>query len=165
MNLSASIFSDDSFFTLAINALLSHELIDDKIYIVDIKTSTYTQVMILSSVGKKVFVFISNDIDFYALKCLENVILLDRNIAINEMMSTFLVDSSLFNYHAKHKLAARESDMLICMLKGLDMREISERLKISLKIFYACRTRMLNKLQMTNRIFLYKHIAKHTEIV
>lgn len=164
MDLSDSVISDDYFFIFGFSALLSRELIDENFYIVDVETTSYAQVNDSVCQGRKIFAFISNDVDYYALQHLENVTLIDRRSPVKEVLSCLLVNNSRFNYHVKYKLSARENEVLTCMQQGLDTQQIGERLGMNMKTFYAHRTRMINKLQISNRITLYKNIARHRAI-
>lgn len=165
MDLSGFVISDDRFFTLGLSALISQELKGReyfrKYFIVDMDTSNYTQITDFDCLGKRIFAFISTDIDYYALQHLKNVTLLDRRSPIDEIVSFFLVDNSHSNYNVKCKLSKRENKVLTCMLEGLNTREIGVRLKMDMKKFYGYRTSMIKKLQIKNRIFLYKIIANH----
>lgn len=165
MDLPDFVISDDLFFSLGLSALFSQELKGGRYFIVDMQTSNYTQISHFAGLGKRIFAFISTDIDYYALKHLKNVTLLDRRTPTDEMVSTFLLDNPQCNYNVKHRLSDRENKLLTCMLEGYSTREISDRLAMNMKTFYAYRTRIIKKLQITNRIFLYKTIASHVAMI
>lgn len=164
MDLSDSVISGDYFFISGFSALLSRALIDENYYIVDVETTNYARVIDGVSQGRNVFAFISNDIDYYALEHLKNVTLIDRRSPVKEVLSCLLANNARFNYHVKHKLSERENEVLSCMQEGLGTQEIGQRLGINMKTFYAHRTRLINKLQISNRISLYKNIARHRAI-
>lgn len=160
MNLSESVISDDHFFICGFSALLSRELIDESFYIVDVDKTNCLLITPEFFQVKKVFAFISNDLDYYALRHLKNVTFINRRSEINEILSCILVDHSRFNYRVTNKLSVRELQVLSCMQEGLETHEIGTRLAIHTKTFYAHRTRLIKKLQIGNRIWLYKNIAR-----
>jgi DNA-binding CsgD family transcriptional regulator len=161
MDLTNSVFSDDYFFKFGFETLLAQAPVEENYHIIDVETMDYSQVTESVCLGKTVFAFIVNDIDYYALQHLENVTLIDRRSTIKEVLSCLLLKSSRCNYQVKYKLSVRENEVLTCMQQGLDTPEISQRLGMNMKTFYAHRTRMISKLQIGNRITLYKNIAKH----
>lgn len=160
MDLSAAVFSDDYFFSAGISALLTPELIDENYYIVDIETTNLTLLKERFLTDRKVIAFITNDLDYYALRHLKNIISIDKCWRLNEILSCLFVNESRYTYRVKYSLSERESEILKCMQKGLNVREIGETLGIIVKTFYAHRRSLIFKLQLTNRISLYRNIAR-----
>lgn len=163
MNMDSSdiIFSADSYFKSGLSPLLSGTFVNQGYCVVDVETTTYQQVTDCLFQGGKVLAFISNDMDYHALKHLENVTLIDRHSPIKEVLSCLRMGASHYHYHVKFKLSGRENIILGYMQKGVSSEEISRRLGMSMKKFYAYRTRIMNKMQITNRIVLYRNIARH----
>ncbi|HFS5794159.1 TPA: helix-turn-helix transcriptional regulator, partial [Citrobacter werkmanii] len=110
--------------------------------------------------GKKVIIFISNVLDYYALKHMSDFVFIDKKCRLNEILSCLLVKSSQYNYRMKYSLSQREEEVLYCMQKGLDVKEISQRLGMTRKTFYAHRRSLIFKLQQGNRVVLYQNIAR-----
>nr|WP_318382405.1 helix-turn-helix transcriptional regulator [uncultured Enterobacter sp.] len=160
MDLSHSVFSDDYYFVVGISALLTPELIDENYYIVDVEATDYLQSKHRLLTDRKIIAFISNDLDFYALQHLGNVTFIDRRSRQNEVLSCLLVDNSRFVYHVKYRLSAREREVLLCLREGLSAGEISQRLGMKIKTFYAHRRNLVNKLRVNNRIALQSNIAR-----
>lgn len=161
MDLSNSVISDDYFFILGLSALLSRELIDENYYIVDLETTNHLQASPCLFQDRKIFAFISSGLDYYTHCHLENVTFIHRRTPVKEVLSCLLVDNARFNYRVSHPLSGREKEVLLGMQNGLSTHEIGERLGMNMKTFYAHRTRLINKLQVENRIALYKSIARH----
>lgn len=164
MDLSNSVISNDYFFILGLSALLSRELIDENYFIVDVETTNHLQASRCLFQGRNVFAFISNDLDYYMHCHLENVIFIDRQAPEKEVLFCLLVDNARFNYRVRHPLSCREKEVLFCMKDGLSTHAIGERLSMNMKTFYAHRARLITKLQVGNRIALYKIIARHRAI-
>lgn len=160
MDLSGSIFSDDYFFIVGMSELLTPELIDENYCIIDIETICMSEVRKNITPGKKVIIFISNVLDYYALKHMSDFVFIDKKCRLNEILSCLLVKSSQYNYRMKYSLSQREEEVLYCMQKGLDVKEISQRLGMTRKTFYAHRRSLIFKLQQGNRVVLYQNIAR-----
>lgn len=161
IDLSDIIFSADSYFKCGLSPLLSGAFMNQGYCVVDVETTNYQQVTDCLFVGGKVLAFISNDMDYHALKHLDNVTLIDRHSPIKEVLSCLRTGDSHCHYHVKFKLSGRENIILGYMQRGVSSEEISRRLGMSMKTFYAYRTRIMNKMQITNRIFLYTSIARN----
>lgn len=160
MCLSHSIFSGDHFFSLGINDLLTAELIDCNYFIFDMETTDYSLIKQQLSSSKKLVIFITNDVDYYALRHLEGAAFIDKRSKLNEILSCLIVNDPRHFYQIKHKLSNRESEILFLMLEGLGKEDIIERLGINMKTFYAHRLRIINKLRIGNRVSLYSSIAR-----
>ena len=160
MNSSHVIFSDDYFFTLAMKTLFSSNLLSGDHLIVDVESTSRLQVEQCLFQNKKVFAFISNDFDYYALCHLGNVVFIDRRSEISEILSCLSLNHAHFNYRLKAKLSEREGDVLCCLQEGLDTREICERLGVNIKTIYASRSRLIDKMQVGNRLYLYRNIVR-----
>lgn len=87
MDLSNSVFSDDYFFIVGISTLLTSELIDENYYIVDVETTNLLQVKEHFFADRKIIAFISNDLDYYALKHLRSITFVDKRSRLNEILS------------------------------------------------------------------------------
>ncbi|AIE71823.1 MULTISPECIES: helix-turn-helix transcriptional regulator [Klebsiella] len=160
MNLSDSVFSDDYFFIVGISALLTPGLIDENYSIIDIETTSLSEVRKHIFPGRKVIVFITNDLDYYALKHMADFVFIDKKCRLNEILSGLLVKNSQYNYRVKYSLSRREKEVLSCMQKGLDVKEISRQLGMTMKTFYTHRRSLIFKLQQGNRISLYQNIVR-----
>ncbi|HCR3979816.1 LuxR C-terminal-related transcriptional regulator [Citrobacter sp. CK180] len=160
MDLSNSVFSDDYFFIVGISTLLTSELIDENYYIVDVETTNLLQVKEHFFADRKIIAFISNDLDYYALKHLRSITFVDKRSRLNEILSCLFVNDSRYIYRVKYTLSMRESEVLSCMQKGLDANEIGKQLGMTVKTFYAHRRSLVFKLQVGNRISLYRTIAR-----
>ncbi|AHG22490.1 hypothetical protein Z042_24930 [Chania multitudinisentens RB-25] len=164
MELSNSIISDDYFFIFGLSALLSQKLADDRYFIIDMKTADYTKVKKCACQAEKVFVLISNDLDYYALRHFENVTMIHRQSQLKDIFSCVIFNEPDFSYHVKNNISTRENEVLSYMQEGLDTQEIVKRLRISPKTFYSHRASLINKLNIGNRISLYKNIARFKTI-
>lgn len=160
MGLSGSIFSDDYFFIVGMSELLTQELIDENYCIIDIETICISEVRKNITPGKKVIIFISNVLDYYALKHMSDFVFIDKKCRLNEILSCLLVKSSQYNYRMKYSLSQREEEVLYFIQKGLDVNDISQRLGMTRKTFYAHRRNLIFKLQQGNRVVLYQNIAR-----
>ncbi|EOH6069728.1 TPA: helix-turn-helix transcriptional regulator [Klebsiella michiganensis] len=160
MDLSDAIFSDDYFFIVGICALLTPELIDESYYIIDIETINLSEVRKHIFPGRKVIAFITNDLDYYALMHLPDFIFIDKKCRLNEIPSCLLVKNSRYNYRVKYSLSRREKEVLSCMQKGLDAKEIGIELGMTMKTFYTHRRSLIFKLQQNNRVSLYQNIVR-----
>ncbi|ADO47334.1 helix-turn-helix transcriptional regulator [[Enterobacter] lignolyticus] len=160
MDLSDSIFSDDYFFIVGISALLTSELIDENYYIVDVEATNLLQIKRHLFPGRKIIAFITNDLDYYALKHIQNIMFVDKRRRLNEILSCLFVKDSRFRYRVRYTLSLRENEVLSCMQKGLDASEIGKCLGITVKTFYTHRRSLIFKLQAENRISLYRNIAR-----
>lgn len=154
------ILSEDNFFNAGLKAMFSSNTFGAGYVIVDMESTRRSQVEQCLSQGKKVFAFIDNDFDYYALCHLENVIFIDRRSGISEVLSCLSLNHAHFNYRVKAKLSEREGEVLSCLQEGLDTRQIGERLGVNIKTIYASRSRLINKMQAGNRIYLYRNIAR-----
>lgn len=128
--------------------------------IIDVKSTGRTRVEQCAAKNKKIFAFICSDFDYYALCHLDNVIFIDRKSDINEVLLCLTYNHSYLNYRLKVKLSKSESYVLSCLQEGLDTREIGERLGVDIKSVYASRLRLMNKMQVGNRIDLYQNIVR-----
>lgn len=160
MVLSDSVFSDDYYFIIGISVLLTPELIDENYYIVDVETINLSQIKKKFLPDRKIIAFISNDLDYYALRHMKNTLFIDKRCQLSEVLSCLLVNNSRYTYRVKYTLTLRESEILWCLQKGFDANETSARLNITIKTFYAHRRSLINKLQLDNRISLYRNIAR-----
>ncbi|MET6679122.1 helix-turn-helix domain-containing protein [Citrobacter amalonaticus] len=160
MKLSDSVFSDDYFFIVGISALLTPELIDENYYIVDIDESILQRSTEYFPPGRKIIAFITNDLDYYALCHLRDIIFIDKRRRINEILSCLFVNDSRYAYRVKYTLSFREREVLDCMQKGMEANEIGKLLGMSMKTFYAHRRSLIFKLQLGNRVSLYRNIAR-----
>lgn len=160
MDLSDSIFSDDHFFIVGMSALLTPELIDENYYIVDVEATNLTRIKKYFSTSRRVIAFIKNDLDYYALKNIHNIIFIDKRCQLKEILSCLFVNDSRYKYRVKYRLSSRESEVLACMQKGLDANETVKQLGMATKTFYAHQRSLIFKLQLGNRISLYRNIAR-----
>ncbi|HCD7552092.1 TPA: helix-turn-helix transcriptional regulator [Citrobacter farmeri] len=160
MKLSDSVFSDDYFFIVGISALLTPELIDENYYIVDVNESSIQRIAEYISPGRKIIAFITNDLDYYALNHLSDIAFIDKKRRINEILSCLFVNDARYAYRVKYTLSFRENEVLACMQKGMDANEIGKLLGMSMKTFYAHRRSLIFKLQLGNRVSLYRNIAR-----
>lgn len=160
INLSQVVVSNDCLFTLALSTLIPSHLLIGTYLIVDVKTTGRRQVEQAASHNTKIFAFICSDFDYYALCHLDNVIFIDRKSTINEVLLCLSHNHSHYNYRLKVKLSKNESYVLSCLQEGLDTREIGQRLGVDIKSVYASRLRLMNKMQVGNRIELYQNIVR-----
>lgn len=160
MVLSNSVFSENYFFIVGISELLTSELIEGNYYILDIDTTNLAQIGRFSDRTKKIVAFISNDLDYYALKHIKNILLIDKRCRLNEIMSCLFLNDSPNTYHVKYKLSLREREVLACIQKGYNTKEISEQLGMTVKTYYTYRRSLIFKLQVGNRISLYRNIFR-----
>lgn len=160
MNLSDSVISSDYFFITGINALLTSKLIDESYYIVDVETASLAQIKNCFGSSKKVIAFITNDLDYYALRGMQNVIIIDKCSQLNGILLSLFVNDSRYAYQVKYQLTTREREVLLCMQKGLHMNRILEHLGITAKTFYSHRRSLMFKLQAGNRISLFRNIKR-----
>ncbi|MEG2265942.1 MAG: helix-turn-helix transcriptional regulator [Acinetobacter sp.] len=158
MNLSDSIDSDDYFFAVGISHLLTPDLINDCYYIVDWMTKNIKYTQGGASVEKKIVVFISSDLDYYSFNHTENVVFIDRRCRLNEVLSCLLANNPRYGYRVKYELSSREKEVLVCLQEGLSVSEISQQLQITIKTLYTHQRNLIKKLQVGNRISLYKNI-------
>lgn len=160
MKLSDSVISDDYFFIVGISALLTPELIDENYYIVDVDESSLQRITEYLFPGRKIIAFITNDLDYYALNHLSDVVFIDKKRRINEILSCLFVNDSRYAYRVKYRLSLREHEVLACMQKGMEANDIGNLLGMSMKTFYAHRRSLIFKLQLGNRVSLYRNIAR-----
>ncbi|ELW1648481.1 MULTISPECIES: helix-turn-helix transcriptional regulator [Enterobacter] len=160
MDLSNSVFSDDYFFIVGISALLTPELIDENYYIVDVESTSLEKIKEYLFSDRKIIAFITSDLDYYALKDLQDIVFIDRRSQLNAILSCLFVNNSRYSYRVKYALSLRESEVLSCMQEGLNADEIGKRLGMTVKTFYAHRRSLVFKLQAGNRISLYRNIAR-----
>ncbi|WP_220266403.1 helix-turn-helix transcriptional regulator [Enterobacter sp. Colony194] len=160
MRLSHSIISNDHFFKVGICALLSPELIDDNFILVDMDTVLAAKVKKLDTRGKQLVAFISNDIDYYVLQSVGNVLFIDRKCKVNEILSFLVANDMRYHYQIKFALSQREYQILDYMHKGYSAEEIAALMGLKIKTFYAHRRNMVLKLRVGNRISLYRNIAR-----
>lgn len=154
------IVTEDNYFNAGLKALFSSNAFGAGYVIVDVESTRRSQVEQCLSQGKKVFAFIDSDFDYYALCHLENVIFIDRRSGVSEVLSCLSLNHAHFNYRVKAKLSEREGEVLSCLQEGLDTRQIGERLGVNIKTIYACRSRLIDKMQAGNRIYLYRNITR-----
>lgn len=160
MGLSDSVFSDNNFFIVGIKALLTSELIDENYYLVDVEAINLEQIGEHFFSGRKIIAFITNDLDYYALRHIYNITFVDKRCRLNEILSCLFVKDSQYRYRVKFRLSLRESEVLSCMQKGLDANEIGKRLGMATKTFYTHRRSLIMKMQLGNRISLYRNLAR-----
>jgi DNA-binding NarL/FixJ family response regulator len=160
MSSSHVIISDDYFFAIALNSLFLSKPLRGNYLIIDVESTSRLQVKQCLSQNVKVFAFISNDFDYYALRHLENVVFIDRQSEMSEVLSCLSRSHALFNYRLKTKLTQREVNVLSCLQQGLDTHEIGERLGVGIKAVYASRSRLVYKMRAGNRIYLYRNIMR-----
>lgn len=160
MNLSQAIISNDYFFTLALKTIMPSNLRSGAYLFIDVRSSGRMQVEKSAAHNKKVFAFISSDFDYCSLCHLDNVIFIDRKSEISEVLLCLANDHLHHNYRLKVKLSKNEGYVLSCLQEGLDTREIGERLGVDIKSVYASRLRLMNKMQVGNRIDLYQNIVR-----
>ena len=161
MGLTGSILSNDYFFIVGIISLLTSEWIDEnQYYIVDVEATNFKQIKEIFSSGRTIVVFVNNDLDYYALRDLCNIIIIDKRCRLKNIISCLLINDSQFTYQVKYTLSLRESEVLSCIQEGLDADETGKRLNISTKTFYAHRRSLVLKFQLDNRISLYQNIIR-----
>lgn len=155
MHLSKSVFSDNYFFIVGVCALLTPELIDEYYYIVDAEYSHHNEINFTPDDNKRLIAFISNDLDYYALKDMGDISFIDKRSKTSEILSFMIVNDSRYKYRIKHHLSSRECEILNCMQEGMAVPEIIEKLGVKMKTFYAHRRNIMLKLKIDNRISLY----------
>lgn len=160
MNLSQAIISNDYFFTLALKTLMPSNLRSGGYLFIDVKSTGRMRVVQSAVHNKKVFAFISSDFDYCSLCHLDNVVFIDRKSEISKVLLCLANDDAHLNYRLKVKLSKNEGYVLSCLQEGLDTREIGERLGVDIKSVYASRLRLMNKMQVGNRIDLYQNIVR-----
>ncbi|WNN54674.1 LuxR C-terminal-related transcriptional regulator (plasmid) [Hafnia alvei] len=160
MRLSPFIFSKDNYFSIGINSLLTPELIDKYYDILDLETTSYKQIKRLLRPRKKIVVFISNDIDYYSLRHVNNVMFIDKRSKPSAIFSYLAADDSSFAYQVRKKLSKRENEVLSHIQRGLSACEIGTRLGINVKTIYSHRRNLIGKLHIENKIHLYRNIAR-----
>lgn len=87
MGLSDSVFSDNNFFIVGIQALLTSKLIDKNYYIVDVEAINLKQIREHFFPSRKIIAFITNDLDYYALRHIYNITFIDKRCRLNEILS------------------------------------------------------------------------------
>ena len=70
---SDSIISNNYYFNLCFSKFLRGGLLRQNYCIIDIETTDYSLVKKYVLHGRKIFAFIANDLDYYALKALKNI--------------------------------------------------------------------------------------------
>lgn len=160
MRLSSSVISTDPYFHLGICSLLSHELIDENFYIIDVDTTVINQVRKYANCGKPLIAFVSNDLDYYALKKINNILFIDKKRKLNEILSFLIANDKKYQYRIKFKLSSREREVMDYLYQGMSSSEISEVIGMKLKTFYTHRRNLIRKLRIGNRISLYRDIAR-----
>lgn len=164
MELFDAIISDDYFFRLGLSALLSKKVVAKGSFFIDMRTANHAKIRACSSRAEKIFVFISSDLDYYALRNLDNVTVIDRGSEVQDIVSCVLRDESNFERHSRHYISERDDEILTYLHQGLDTHEIVEKLSVSTKAFYSHRARLINKLNIRNRISLYRNISRYKSI-
>lgn len=160
MRLSPFIFSKDNYFSIGINALLTPELIDECYDILDLETTSYQQINHLLRPRKKIVVFISDDIDYYSLRHVNNVMFIDKRSKPSAVFSYLAAEDSSFAYQVRNKLSKRENEVLSYIQRGLSASEIGKRLGINIKTVYSHRRNLIGKLHIENKIHLYSNTAR-----
>ncbi|HDC4393628.1 TPA: helix-turn-helix transcriptional regulator [Enterobacter cloacae] len=160
MNLSDSVYSDNYFFIVGISALLTPELIEENYYIVDVECSSLQRIAKYLIEERKVIAFISNDLDYYALRHWKNITFIDKRYSLKEILSCIFVNDSIKKYKVQYQLSSREKEVLKCLLKGMTTVEICSYLKVTVKTFYSHRRNLISKLRIGNRVSLYNNIAR-----
>jgi len=161
MSINNSIISEDCFFRLFFMHLFEADIIPVECCILDVETSDYSQIKKISLSAKKVFAFISNDIDYYALKHFSNIIFIDRRVQLNEVLACIISNNGKFNYRINKKLTIREYGVMLCLLRGYNVYDSSLLLNITIKAFYASRSRLIKKFDFVDRNKLYSTIARY----
>ncbi|MBC6555499.1 helix-turn-helix transcriptional regulator [Citrobacter braakii] len=162
MDLSDFVISENWFFKLGINILLTKELIDSYYYIVDLDTVDYKDIYNYPTIERKTIAFVSNDIDYYTVrKRNQDIHFVDGRESINEIMKDFFSSQFASSYIADHKLSSREIDVLYCLREGLSTSEIVSELGIKEKTFYTYRRYIMLKLKINNRLLFYKYLKRY----
>ena len=156
------VFSDNYFFTLGIGQLLTTELIEEHYSIIDIETSNHHAIKTWRASGKSLVAFICDDLDYYTLKDLGDIIFISKKSTLKEILSCFFFKNSQHRYQVKYQLSLREAEVLSCIQEGLDAEEIGKRLGMNTKTFYTHRRSLVAKLRTGNRISLYQSISRAT---
>lgn len=161
MDLSEFIISENWFFKLGINNLLTKELIDSYYYIVDLDTVNHKDIYNYPAIERKTIAFVSNDIDYYTVKKRnQHIHFIDKRTCISEIMKDFYSSQFTSSYIAGNKLSSREVDVLSCLREGLSPSEVVSELGIKEKTFYTYRRYIMLKLKLNNRLFFYKNLKK-----
>ncbi len=158
MYLSKSVFSDNYFFVVGVCALLTSELIDDYYYILDVDCYHHNDIDFMTDKNKRLIAFISNDLDYYALRDMKNISFMDKKSNISEILSFMIVNDTKYKYRVKYRLSTREWEILSCMQDGMTVPDIINKLGVKMKTFYAHRRNIMLKLKIDNRILLYSKI-------
>lgn len=158
--MSLSIISNDNLFKAGILALFSAGFVDEYFIIIDMETVLSEDFKKLRIEDKQLVVFISNDIDYYALQGIDNVLFIDRKRKPNEIFAFLVANDMRYHYKIKNTLSRRELQILDFMLKGLDACEITLLTGLKHKTFYVHRRNIVLKLSLNNRISLYSDIAR-----
>lgn len=164
MELFDAIISDDYFFKLGLSALLSKKVVAKGYFFIDMRTTNHAKIRACSLCSEKTFVFISCDLEYYALRHFENVTVIDRDSQVQDIVRCVLHDESNFERHGRHYISERDDELLTYIYQGLATHEIIEKLSISTKAFYSHRARLINKLNVRNRIVLYRNVSRYKAI-
>ncbi|MBB1201595.1 helix-turn-helix transcriptional regulator [Enterobacteriaceae bacterium 89] len=162
MEIADCVFSDNYFFSLGISQLLTSELITEHYSIIDIETSNHHAIKTWQASGKSLVAFIGNDLDYYTLRDLGEIIFINKNSELKEILSCFFFKNSQYVYQVKYQLSLRELQVLSCIQKGLNAEETGKQLGMNAKTFYTHRRSLVAKLRTGNRIALYQSIARAT---
>lgn len=155
MHLSTSVFSDNYFFIVGVCTLLTPELIDDYYYILDVDCCNHNDIDFMAGKNKRIIAFISNDLDYYALRDMNNISFMDKKSNVSEILSFIIVNDTKYKYRVKYRLSSRECEILNCMREGMTIPDIINKLGVKMKTFYAHRRNIMLKLKIDNRILLY----------
>jgi DNA-binding CsgD family transcriptional regulator len=158
MHLSKSVFSENYFFIVGVCALLTPELIDDYYYIIDVDCCNPIEIDFMAGSNKRIIAFISNDLDYYALRDMNNISFMDKKSHVSEILSFMIVNDAKYKYRVKYRLSSRECEILSCMQEGMTVSDIINKLGVKMKTFYAHRRNIMLKLKIDNRIQLYSKI-------
>ncbi|HFR8653462.1 TPA: helix-turn-helix transcriptional regulator, partial [Escherichia coli] len=111
MDISRFIFSNNFFFSVGINELLTRPVIDCSFYIIDVESIYHNFVIPKMAEGRRIVVFISNDFEYYALRSLKKITLLDKKDKIGEVMNLLFTNDCNSHYRAKRRLSNREEEV------------------------------------------------------
>lgn len=159
MQLSPFVYSNDNYFSISINALLTPDLISKRYDILDLENTSYQKIKPLLRPGKKTVAFISQDLDYYSLRHLEDILFIDKRSNPGAVLSYLVAGDKSFAYQVKNRLSKRENEVLSYIQRGLSAWEIGKSLDINIKTFYAHQRNLINKLNIENRIFLYLNMV------
>jgi DNA-binding HTH domain-containing proteins len=162
MEIADCVFSDNYFFSLGISQLLTSELITEHYSIIDIENSNHHAIKAWQNSGKSLVAFIGNDLDYYTLKNLGEIIFINKKSDLKEILSCFFFKNSQHVYQVKYELSLREAQVLACIQEGLSAEETGKRLGMNTKTFYTHRRSLVAKLRTGNRISLYQNISRAT---